>query len=87
MNSLNQFTSRDRISSARTSGYRTDENVRNNGEYSRPTPLQRTSSVMSNNARGSIFYYSKIKKILERYVLKDCLSSFTNSHLGSVCFE
>ena len=57
------------------------------GSIAVPTPLQRASSVMSNNARGSIFYYSKIKKILERYVLKDCLSSFTNSHIGSVCFE
>ena len=59
---LNHLFSRDNISSARKSRYRTDKIVKTNVvNISSATPLQRASSIMSNNARGSIFCFNKIK--------------------------
>ncbi len=84
-----QFIIRDNISSARLTGYRTDEIVRTNVEnINKGTAVlhHRVSSVILDNAGNSIFCIIKIKKILERYVLKDVFQVL-QSHLGSVCFE
>ncbi len=74
------FIIRDNISSARLTRYRTDEIVRTNVEYIRNSTAvlhHIVSSIILDNTGNYIFCIIKIKKILERYVLKDCLSSFT----------